>query len=174
MSGTAGADASDLPFSEAEYRAIEQFIFHETRLADESRYGEWEALWDEDGAYWVPIGDGDYDRRARVSMIDDNRGRIRSRVKQLQTGKRYAQVPAAPMRRLVSNIELSRLSANEVAAEANFLLLELAMASTRQQRLWGGRLQYRLRRCDGGLKMYFKKVTLINAGEPVPNLPSLI
>ncbi len=170
----AAHDAPGPGISEQEHRAVEQFIYREARLADESRYREWEALWDDDGSYWVPIDDGNYDRTQRVSMIDDNRARIASRIKQLETGKRYAQVPASTMRRIVSNLELTRLSDSEFEAGANFLLFEVVMPSTHQQRLWGGRVEYRLRRHDGALKMYSKKVTLINAGEPVPNLPSLI
>jgi len=160
--------------SEQQYRAVERFIVLESRLADESRYSEWEALWDDDGTYWVPIGDGNYDRGKRVSIIDDSRSRLASRIKQLQTGKRYANVPVSVMRRLISNLELNRIGDAEIEASANFLLLEVAMSSLRQQRLWGGRVQYRLREHGAGLKMFFKKVMLVNASEAVPNLPAVI
>ena len=38
-------------------------------------------------------------------MIYDNRSRISTRLKQLRTGKRYAQAPPSNLRRLLSNIE---------------------------------------------------------------------
>jgi benzoate/toluate 1,2-dioxygenase subunit beta len=160
--------------AEQDRRAIEQFIYRETRFADECRYTDWENLWDEDGSYWVPIGDGNYDRTQRVSIIDDTRSRIASRIKQLETGKRYAHVPASWMRRVLSNVEIERSGDTEFEVGANFLLVELVMSSTRQQRLWAGRVLYRLRERNGALKMFFKKVTLINAAEPIPNLPPLI
>ena len=34
---------------------VEEFLFKEARLADESRYSDWEALVDDDMHYWVPI-----------------------------------------------------------------------------------------------------------------------
>ena len=40
-------------------RAVEQFIFREARLQDEHAYEEWEALWTDDGVYWVPYGGDD-------------------------------------------------------------------------------------------------------------------
>ena len=40
--------------SAAEYKAVEAFLYKESRLADESRYDEWEALWEDDAVYWVP------------------------------------------------------------------------------------------------------------------------
>ena len=58
------------------------FIYHEARLADEARYSEWEALWDDDGTYWVPMSP-DADPETQVSYINDNRARIRSRVRRV-------------------------------------------------------------------------------------------
>ena len=42
-------------------QAVEQFLYREARLMDESRYEEWEALWADDGVYWVPCNDDDTD-----------------------------------------------------------------------------------------------------------------
>jgi hypothetical protein len=39
---------------------------------------------------------------------------------------------------------------------------------------WAGRSTHRLRRVDGVLRMSVKKVVLINAAEPLPNLSFLI
>ena len=35
-------------------RQVEQFLFREARLADDGDYDGWEALWTDDGVYWVP------------------------------------------------------------------------------------------------------------------------
>src|ERR1700730_3107539 len=50
--------------------AIAAFIYLEARLADEARYTEWEALWDDDARYWVPRHEG-ADPDAEVSYIYD-------------------------------------------------------------------------------------------------------
>ena len=81
---------------EAERREIEAFVFHEARLADTSQYGEWEALVTEDMHYWVPAGPALGDPAAGLSYINDNRARLATRIRQLQTGKRHAQNPASP------------------------------------------------------------------------------
>ena len=39
-------------------RQISDFIHHEGRLCDLSRYADWEALWTDDAHYWVPRADG--------------------------------------------------------------------------------------------------------------------
>ena len=72
---------------------VEEFLFLEARLADESDYDGWEALWTDDAIYWVPAGRADSDPVSDVSVIFDTRRRIATRLNQLRSGKRYAQAP---------------------------------------------------------------------------------
>jgi 3-phenylpropionate/cinnamic acid dioxygenase small subunit len=161
--------------SEAEYRAVVEFLHREARLADEARYAEWLALWTDDGVYWVPATtDPSADPEKHLSHIYDNRGRLETRIKLLQTGYRYSQEPASPMRRLISNIEVAKAENGELVAESNFALAELAIQAKREMHWWVGRTTHWLRRVGGELKMCRKKVVLVNAAEPLPNLAFLI
>lgn len=159
--------------SEQEHREIEAFLFKEARLADESAYDEWEALWDDDALYWVPTGP-DTDPETEISHIYDNRTRIGTRIRQLKSGYRFSQTPASPMRRVISNIEITPLADGEYEVGTNFMLMELAVQSTRNMNFWGGHIIYRLRRNGEDFRMFFKKVILIDADEPVANLAFLI
>jgi benzoate/toluate 1,2-dioxygenase subunit beta len=159
---------------DAEYRAVVDFVYKEARLADEARYAEWLALWTDDGVYWVPATtDPGADPDKHISHIYDNRGRIETRIKLLQTGHRYSQEPASLMRRLISNIEVAADGA-ELVVESNFALAELAIQAKREMQWWVGRTTHRLRRVEGELKMCRKMVVLVNAAEPLPNLSFLI
>ena len=161
--------------SDTDHRAVVEFIYREARLADEARYAEWLGLWTEDGVYWVPAStDPAADPDKHISHIYDNRGRIETRVKLLQTGYRHSQEPASHMRRLVSNIETAQTDNGELVAESNFVLAELAIQARRELHWWVGRTTHRLRRVGGELKMCRKKVVLVNAAEPLPNLSFLI
>ncbi len=160
---------------DADHRAVVEFIYREARLADEARYAEWLALWTEDGVYWVPATtDPGADPDQHISHIYDNRGRIETRIKLLQTGYRYSQEPASLMRRLVSNVETSPAENGELVAGSNFVLAELAIQAKRELHWWVGRTTHRLRRVGGELRMCHKKVVLVNAAEPLPNLSFLI
>lgn len=160
---------------EALRREIEDFLYQEARLADESRYGEWEALVTDDMHYWVPKGKADYDPATRLSYINDNRSRLATRIRQLETGLRHAQTPPSPMRRLLGNIELLPVEGNgDYRVAANFVVYELAAQSTHALRLWPGRATYRLRRIDGRLRMAQKIVELVTAGEPQANMTFLL
>ena len=164
--------------SETEYRAVEAFLYKEARLADEARYAEWEALWEDDAIYWVPAHpSGDTDPTRQMSHIYDNRSRIATRIALLQSGRRYSQEPASFMRRLISNMEIEKTEAgefDEFIVGSNFLLLELSIQAQHDMRQWGGRTIHKLRQVDGELKMFWKQVLLVNAAEALPNLTFLI
>jgi 3-phenylpropionate/cinnamic acid dioxygenase small subunit len=91
----------------------------------------------------------------------------------LQSGYRYSQEPASLMRRIVSNIEVTA-NGDELVAESNFALAELSIQAKHEMHWWVGRTTHRLRRVDGELRMCRKKVVLVNAAEPLPNLSFLI
>lgn len=152
-------------------RELEQFLYREARLADEARYDEWEALWADDAVYWVPAADADADPTRSMSIIFDNRSRIATRIRQLQTGKRYSQAPASRLRRLVSNVELLGEEDGEVLVGANFLVFE---SRDRGPTLWAGRSEYRLRRSEGGWRIARKKVVLVDADQALSTLSFLV
>jgi benzoate/toluate 1,2-dioxygenase beta subunit len=161
--------------SDQDHQAVVEFLYREGRLADEARYAEWLALWTDDAVYWVPATtDPAADPETRLSHIYDNRTRLETRIKLLQTGHRYSQEPASLMRRLISNIEVAEGSDDELVAGSNFILAELSIQAKSEMHWWVGRATHHLRRVDGLLRMNLKKVVLINAAEPLPNLSFLI
>jgi benzoate/toluate 1,2-dioxygenase subunit beta len=161
---TAPGDPPDL-------REIEQFVFREARYADEHDYDAWEALWTDDAVYWVPAG-GDLSAPAdRMSVIYDNRSRIATRLAQLRTGRRYAQIPPSGLRRVISNIEVLERAGPDTVVGANFVLAE---SRERGVEIWAGRVTYRLRMADGALRLAGKQVLLVNRDQPLPTLAFLI
>ncbi|WP_326830123.1 aromatic-ring-hydroxylating dioxygenase subunit beta [Streptosporangium sp. NBC_01810] len=150
---------------------IERFLYREARLADEHDYDGWEALWTDDALYWVPAGGPDVDPESQMSVIYDNRSRIRTRISQLKTGKRYSQSPPSNMRRLISNVEVVAVEGTDTVAEANFVLVE---SRERGTTLWSGRVTYRLRRVEDDIRLAYKKVVLVNSAEALSTLAFLI
>ncbi|WP_372791319.1 aromatic-ring-hydroxylating dioxygenase subunit beta [Paraconexibacter sp.] len=156
-------------------KEVEQFVYREARYADELRYDAWESLWTDDAVYWVPANGADTDPTRQMSVLFDNRARIGTRIKQLQTGKRHAQAPPSNLRRLVSNVELLDPHPElpqDIAVGANFLVVE---SRERGTTMWAGRSEYVLRRAgDGELRMARKKVVLIDNERPLNTLAFLI
>jgi len=151
---------------------ITDFLYLEARLADESDYDGWEALWTDDALYWVPAGSPDIDPLTTVSFIYDNRNRISTRLNQLRTGKRYAQSPISHLRRTVGNVEVLGIRENgDTEVAANFVLVESRSGA---MHLWAGRTTYHVRLTPDGVRLAFKKVVLVNLDEPITTMGFLI
>jgi benzoate/toluate 1,2-dioxygenase beta subunit len=156
-------------------REVEQFLFLEARLADEGDYDGWEALWADDGVYWVPANGDDIDPATQMSIIFDNRSRIALRVRQLKNDKRHAQNPRSRLRRILGNIEILPVDPaaveGDVVVGANFFIYE---SRERGTTIWGGRYEYRLRRVDGAWRMARKKVMLVDNDRPLCTLAFVV
>jgi 3-phenylpropionate/cinnamic acid dioxygenase small subunit len=153
-------------------REVEQFLFLESRLADDGDYDGWEALWTDDGVYWIPANGDDIDPATQMSIIFDNRSRIALRIRQLKNDKRHAQNPRSRLRRILGNIEIldSDSDDGDVVVGANFFIYE---SRDRGTTIWAGRNEYRLRRVDGAWRMVRKKVMLVDNDRALSTLAFL-
>jgi 3-phenylpropionate/cinnamic acid dioxygenase small subunit len=166
-------------------REVERFVYREAYLQDRHEYDAWEALWTDDGVYWIPANGDDIDPEREMSIIYDNRSRIALRIRQLHTGRRIAQEPKSNLVRVISNIEViyrpatasANASANAGAADADIHVRANAIifeSTARRDTVWGTRCEYVLRRMDGTLRMARKKVMLVNNAKALPTLAFLI
>lgn len=152
-------------------REIERFLFLEARLADEGDYDGWEAMWTDDGVYWIPANGDDIDPTTQMSIIFDNRSRIALRVRQLKSDKRHAQNPKSRLRRILGNIEILDEVEGDLVVGANFFVYE---SRERGTSIWAGRTEYRLRRVDGAWRMARKKVMLVDNDRALSTLAFLV
>ncbi|WP_201305583.1 aromatic-ring-hydroxylating dioxygenase subunit beta [Alcanivorax sp. S71-1-4] len=150
---------------------VTQFIYREARLQDEHAYDDWEALWTDDGVYWIPANGDACDPERDMSIVYDNRSRIALRIRQLHTGKRHAQAPRSRLRRVVSNIELLEPAGDEIRVTCNAMVFE---SNLRDDTVWASRNEYQLRRVDGALRMVRKTVNLVNNDKALFSMSFLI
>ena len=157
------------------YDEVCAFLYREARLQDTHAYDEWESLWTDDASYWVPVNGDATDPERQISMIYDNRARIGTRIRQLNTGKRYAQTPRSQLARVIGNVEVldrrDTADGPEIDATATFLAVEWRLGTART---WAGRTHWTLRRRGVELALVRKKVVLVNSGDEVPTLAFLI
>lgn len=161
------ADLADL----VRHHGIAQFLYREARLQDEHRFDDWEALWTNDGVYWVPANGEDIDPERDMSILYDNRSRIALRIRQYHTGKRYSQLPQSRLRRVIGNIEVLGDEEGGTRVTANMLLYE---SHRRGQIMWAARNEYMLRQVDGQWRLAFKKVALVNNDAALTTMAFLI
>lgn len=150
---------------------VSQFLYTEARLQDTHAYDAWEALWADDGVYWVPANGSDIDPESQMSIIYDNRSRIALRIRQFHTGKRHTQAPRSSLGRVLSNVEVLGVEGDEIRVAANAMIFE---SNLRAETVWCSRNEYLLRRTADGLRMARKKVVLVNNDKALYTLSFLI
>jgi 3-phenylpropionate/cinnamic acid dioxygenase small subunit len=150
---------------------VSQFLFREARYADDHRYEDWEALWADDGVYWIPANGDDIDPERQMSIIYDNRSRIRLRVKQLLTGKRHTQEPQSRLRRIVGDIEIVKNDGRELHVACNTIIFESAL---RGDIIWASRNEFVLHRDGDDFRIARKKVALVNNDKAIFTMSFLV
>ena len=165
---TIRADASPLGLLEkaALQYEVEQFLYHEAALLDDRRFAEWLALIADDIDYWMPIRrtvtienlDLEYAGRDGMAYFDDDKGDLRMRVEKLQANSAWAENPPSRTRHLVSNVRLLEVRGSEIALEAAIHVYRSRLADKIDH--WIGKRRDRLRRVDGGFRIFERHVFL--------------
>lgn len=150
---------------------VESFLFREARLMDSHHYDEWLALWSDDGLYWVPSNEDDYDPMRHVSIVYDDHPRLEDRIERLKSATAHSQDPRSRLSRVISNVEIEEAAGGELTVYSNFNLTELRRG---QQDTFAGRTIHTLRPDNESFKIVRKKVLLVNNDEVIDNLTFLV
>jgi len=139
-------------------REVEDFIVREAALLDEWRLDEWLTLFTDDARYVVPSTDKPGgDPKETLGIINDDMARLRGRVERLKSRHAHREFPWSRTRRFISNMRIHEISADEIRANASFLVYRIRSG---QVDPLIGSYAYTLRRVDGTLKIAARKAVL--------------
>lgn len=145
----------------------EQFLQHEMRLLDESKFDEWLALFTEDGWYWVPSEPDQANPHDTVSLIYDDRRLLETRIRRLASPRMYSQEPRSRTSRIVTNVTIEDTEGRSATMRSKFLMIEYRRE---QQRLFTGTAWHRLVQLDGAIRIAWKRVDLVNCDAPLDGI----
>jgi 3-phenylpropionate/cinnamic acid dioxygenase small subunit len=148
-------------------KSCEQFLLNEARLLDEARFDEWLALFTPDGWYWVPSEPDQPDPHETVSLIYDDRRLLETRVRRLASPRMYSQEPRSRTSRIVANVSIEEAERDAARVRSKFAMVEFRRDS---QRLFAGTAFHRLVQTDGGLRIAWKRVDLVNCDAPLDGI----
>ena len=148
----------------------------ESELLDDRRFAEWNAMFDDDGVYWVtlePRGD-EYDPRRTPSLIYDDPARRRERVVRLLQTRPHCQNPPSRTIHHIGNVRV-----NGDVITCTLFLAELRDGDQGQfflgeQRVYAAKCRYLLGERDGTPTFKEKRVDLLNRSTPLHNLSFIL
>uniref|UniRef100_UPI003F493BB5 aromatic-ring-hydroxylating dioxygenase subunit beta n=1 Tax=Cupriavidus yeoncheonensis TaxID=1462994 RepID=UPI003F493BB5 len=153
-------------------RTVEQFLYYEARLLDERRFEEWLGQWDENGRYWVPRFHNQENPFDQVSLFWEDKMLREVRVRRVSNSRNWSQQPPTRSSRLVGNITLLGLDAEEQ------LIVRSVVHYTEwrnQQRHLAGTVYHKLVSLDdGSWSIRLKRVDLVNCDDVFANLEVFI
>jgi len=147
-----------LPAADLTRGEVEDFLYEEAALLDEWRLAEWHALFTEDASYRVPSTDlPDAEPDNTLYLIDDDAGRLRSRVEQLLGKSTWSENPHSRTRRLLANVRIRKTEGARAWVTANFAVYRMR---TNQVACYVGRYEYVLERRREGLRIEQRRAIL--------------
>ncbi|MES2183445.1 MAG: aromatic-ring-hydroxylating dioxygenase subunit beta [Pseudomonadota bacterium] len=144
--------------TEAWDRKVAQFFYEEAALLDEWKLDDWVRMLAADVRYRIPPLDlPDAAPGEALYLIDDDRQRLESRVRQLMGKTAWAETPRSRTRRLVTNVRAGVSATGEVSGFANFAVWRFQFDNTD---VYVGRYEYRFNVADGELQLVERKAVL--------------
>lgn len=150
-------------------KELEQFLFHEARLIDEQRWQEWDALFVEDGEYWIPAIPDQIDPKNHVSLIYETDLLRAVRIKRFKHPNAFSLKPAPRSSHIISNVMLDEFdgASGVCVVTSRFIMLQYRRE---EQDVFGGSYTHHLKVEEHGLKIMKKRVDLINCDAPMGNI----
>jgi 3-phenylpropionate/cinnamic acid dioxygenase small subunit len=138
----------------------EQFLYHEARLLDTHQYERWLELFTPDATYWLPLEQEQKDPLETSSIIHDDRTLLELRVKQYRHARAHARQPLARTVHQVGNVSIVEQTPGNTRVASTLTVVEFR---NEKQRVYGARVEHRLRKNGDTFAIAHKRVDLVNS-----------
>jgi benzoate/toluate 1,2-dioxygenase beta subunit len=141
---------------------VEDFIAHESRLLDAERWADWNALFTDDGVYWMPSTPGQADARQTVSLIHDTPLLREVRIRRFSDANAWSLQPKPRTLRLVANVCIDAVTDERIEASGRLIAAQHRRGETVH---FHAAVSWQLVQA-GGLRMACKRVELVDCDAP--------
>ena len=142
------------------------FVYHEARLLDERRFGEWLDLYTDDAHYWMPAEWGQTDPRLQSSLMYEDKLLLTIRVERLTGERTFSQHPTSRSHHVLQVPQVDEIG--EVSRTYTpFGYTEIRMDV---QTRFSGWARHEIVVDDGAPKIRLKRVDLLDFDAPHGNI----
>ena len=143
------------------------FVVHEARLLDAKRYDQWNALFTDDGYYWVPLVPDQPDGLEHTSHMYEDKLLRDLRIQRLKSPRAFSQQPASRCHHLLQTPSVEEFddTAQRFVVRTEFHYTE---AQGDELQFYVGTKFHHLTVKDGALRMTLKRVNLLNCDAALP------
>lgn len=148
-------------------------VVREARWIDEGRFEDWNALFADDGLYWIPLTPGQTDPVGEASLMLEDKLLRELRIARLRNPRAHSLQAPVRCHHLLQQPTVERFD-----VEANDYALRTPFHYTERQRdevqFHVGTAVHRLAVRDGALQIVLKRVDLLDADSALPMIQLFI
>lgn len=149
-------------------RTVRKFVLNEARLIDDKKFDEWLGLFLEDAIYWMPLARDQVEEDVHNSLFYEDTLLLTVRVKRLSHPRAFSQQPPSYCQHVLQKPEVTYDDKSEtVHTSTPFIYIE---CQGDEQVILTGKLCHQLKCFDGKLKIYRKRVDLLNRDAALPSI----
>ncbi len=143
------------------------FVVQEARLLDAKRYDEWNALFSDDGIYWVPLAPDQPDGVQHTSHMYEDKLLRDLRIERLKSPRAFSQQPPSRCHHLLQTptVEQFEGDAARFVVRSEFHYTE---SQGDELQFYVGTAFHHLAVRDGALRITLKRVNLLNCDAALP------
>lgn len=143
------------------------FVLLEARLLDEARYDEWNALFTDDGLYWVPLTPDQPEGLRHTSHLYEDKLLRDLRIQRLKSPRAFSQQPKSRSHHLLQtpSVETFDPAGNRFVTRCQFHYTE---AQNDEVNFFVGTMFHHLCMCERALRITLKRVNLLNCDAALP------
>lgn len=154
--------------SNADIKAIEDFLYREASLLDRPDLDRWMELFTEDGSYWMPGTEGQSDPLNHISHIYDDRVMMEIRRRNFVHPRSASKEWPVRCSHLLGNIQVQgQTDSGELVVTSNFHVI---VWYREEQRIYAGTCEHHLLAEDDDYRIRHKRVDLINPEAAQPSM----
>jgi len=123
------------------HHELSQFLYREARLLDSRQFDDWLEMIADDVRYVAPVRLARMPREERKEFepvgggahFDETKADLEQRVRKVNTGRAWSEVPASRTRHLVTNVEVHSVTGDTYRVSSHFLLYRTRSATYQDQ-----------------------------------------
>jgi benzoate/toluate 1,2-dioxygenase beta subunit len=139
--------------------AVRGFVEREARLLDDCRWAEWNALFAEDGVYWMPASPRQPDAVNHVSLIHDTPLLRAVRIERFANANAFSLQPRPRAVRMVAGVAIESADAGIVIARSTLFAVQYA---DERKTIFAGHVLHHLVSDGESFRIRLKRVELID------------
>ncbi len=140
----------------------------EARLLDETRYDEWNALFTDDGLYWVPLTPDQPEGLQHTSHLYEDKLLRELRIERLKSPRAFSQQPRSRSHHLLQTPERRAVRCDGQPLRHALRSFTTPRRRTTRCNFFVGTVFHHLCVRDGTLRITLKRVNLLNCDAALP------